>query len=390
MELIFLFVLISFSIPVLSYTFYGCILSYFYSQHNYKIPEGHENYKPKVSVVLPAFNEETIIGKKIENILATEYPGDKLTIVIVEDSSTDKTYSVLKSYSRLFPNLKIIHKERREGYSNAMLNGLNHADGEIIIITDAGVFHDEKTIPNLVRHFVSPEIGGVTGKPVLLDDRSTGAKLEWNYIKFFDFLQIGETHMDSVFHFRGEASAVRKEYLPKLDISRGSFDTLMGLSIREKGYRTIFDPEAKFYEYAPKTFSDRTKQKVIRATNLIGSLLAHKHMMLRAKYNRYGLIILPAHFMMLIATPVFLAAGFLFLIALLFVDTFFALEIFSVLGLLILLLSIISRNAALMFFQSQYALLIGVFKNIFGIQAKLWQPIASTRKNSGNNQNGNT
>ncbi len=302
-------VIACFAIPFFVFGTYGLIL--FYYRHNRRLNGDSYNadtFEPMVSVVTPTHNESSIMHKKIENLLATKYPKDKLEIIFVDDSN-DSTPDIIRDYIEKNPNIRLISFGERMGYSPSMLAGVKASIGEIIVLSDAGSFHDADTIGNLVKHFRDPKVGAVTGKDVILNDNEAVGSSEVLYMKFLDFVRKAETNMDSTFYFKGEASAARKSLISDFEGCSATFDTATALFIRQKGYKTIFDSDAKFYEYAPETRDERIKQKTIRAANWIKILFQFKGMAFRNRYGKFGLLTMPANFGMLLVTPIAILAG---------------------------------------------------------------------------------
>jgi biofilm PGA synthesis N-glycosyltransferase PgaC len=360
---------LSFGVPVVIFGLYGVIVLY-YGRLKVNEPEGTNEqnekarFEPFVSVVVPSHNEEMIISKKIENLLGSSYPMEKLEIIFVDDSS-DSTPNIIKKHSKRFSNIRLIRFHERMGYSPSMVAGCKAAEGEIIVLSDAGSFLDAEAIPNLVAHFKNQRVGVVTGKDVILNINEKVGKSESLYQKIYNFLRIAESNMDSTFYIKGEATAVRKDLIEDLDMCSETFDTVVGLVARKKGYKAVYNPHAKFYEYAPLTHSGRIKQKAIRAANLVKVLFRFRHMMFRREYGKYGSIVLPINFAMLTITPVALLVGFILLIALTFFDLGFSVFIWSVLGSMLLLLLIFSKHLLLTLFEFEYSLLKALYQTIF-------------------------
>ena len=358
-------VIFCFSVPLFVFGSYGLILVYY--NFNRKL-SGNSDVKGecdlKVSVITPSHNESSIISKKIENLLATNYSKDKLEIIFVDDSN-DSTSDIIREYTKKYSNIRLITFDKRMGYSPSMLAGVKASTGEIVILSDAGSFHDADTIGNLVRHFCDPKIGAVTGKDVILNvDESVGSS-EDLYMKFLDYVRTAETNMDSTFYFKGEASAARKSLITDFEGCSATFDTATALFIRQKGFKTIFDPEAKFYEYAPKTRDERIKQKTIRAANWIKILFQFKGMAFRTRYGKFGLLTVPANFGMLVLTPLAILAGLISLIALTIFNPIFSLFIWVFLGLASLISFVISRNLLSTFIDLEVSLLKALFEIAF-------------------------
>jgi cellulose synthase/poly-beta-1,6-N-acetylglucosamine synthase-like glycosyltransferase len=356
-----------FVIPIFVFGIYGLILVYYRRSktRNTKIITANiSGFEPHVSIVTPTHNEETIISKKIENLLISNYPKEKLEIIFIDDS-TDSTAKIIQAYAEKYPFIHLIKFAKRMGYSPCMFAGVKVSTGEIIVLSDAGSFHDEDTIENLVRHFRDPAIGAVTGKDVILNSDEAIGSSETLYLRIYNFVRTAETNMDSTFYFKGEASAVRKSLIADFEGCGATFDTATALFIRQKGYKTIFDSAAKFYEYAPRTREERIKQKTIRAANWIKILMKFKGMTFRYKYGKFGLLTLPANFGMLILTPIAILAGLISLIALSFFNPIPSLFIWVFLGSAVLLSYAISRSLPSTFVDLEISLLKALFEITF-------------------------
>ena len=353
------------AIPFFVFGIYGLILVHYIRNKESNRNSGvNDEWDPMVSVVTPSHNEASIISKKIENLLATNYPKDKLEIIFVDDSN-DSTPDIIREYAAKYSNIRLISFGERMGYSPSMRAGVKASTGEIVILSDAGSFHDADTIGNLVRHFSDPEIGAVTGKDVILNVNEAVGSSEALYMKLLDFVRTAETSMDSTFYFKGEASAARKSLITDFEGCSATFDTATALFIRQKGFKTIFDPEAKFYEYAPKTRDERIKQKTIRAANWIKILFQFKGMAFRTRYGKFGLLTVPANFGMLVLTPLAILAGLISLIALTIFNPIFSLFIWVFLGLASLISFVISRNLLSTFIDLEVSLLKALFEIAF-------------------------
>jgi cellulose synthase/poly-beta-1,6-N-acetylglucosamine synthase-like glycosyltransferase len=251
------------------------------------------------------------------------------------------------------------------GYSPSMIAGCEAAKNEIIIYAEAGSFMDPHAIKKLVRHFKKPNIGLVTGRSVILNVGEKVGDAENSYMDIANFLRTAESRMDSTFWVKGEATAVRKELIKDFKNCNETFDNTSALVIRQKGYRSIYDPEVRFYEYAPKTYKDWAKQKTIRAANWIKMLLKFKNMFFRRKYGLFGCVTLPMQFSMLVIAPITLLIGIISLITLTFFDLIFSLTIWGILGSILLLSFLLNRRMAVMFFEFEYVLLKAVYQVMF-------------------------
>jgi poly-beta-1,6-N-acetyl-D-glucosamine synthase len=382
-EVFLILTFFSFGTILIFYASYlGCL--FYYNKKSLKNSKLTEFSYPFVSLIVPIYNEEQIIGKKIDNIEKLIYPNDKFEIIFVDGCSTDETSKFIMDYSQNSKkSIRLIQQEKRNGYTHAMIEGIKNSKGMIIFATDAASYHYPDALQHLTKHFVDPKVGAVTGKEVVGgDEKKIGPKLERSYRFFYDFMRIGETEIDSTPDAKGEILAVRREIctslFEKLVLSpNASFDSCVPYQAKLMGYRTVYDEMAKYYEYAPSSFSDRTTQQIRRATLLIGAMLLYKNMLLNKKRGKFGTLILPVHFIMDCVLPSVFLVG----VGSLVVAT--VLNPISVLPLWILVLLTLavgkSRALIVSFSQSQFALVVALFRLARRQQSLFITSIQSTR-----------
>jgi len=364
-EILHISLFLTLAVPTLIFGSYGLILLYYHRTQEKRDEYSVDTvFEPLVSVVTATHDEEMVIAKKIENVLSSNYPSDKLELIFVDDSN-DSTPQKIQEYSQKYSNIHLIRFNERMGYSPSMIAGCKAAHGEIIILNDAGSFLDTEAIPNLVAHFSNPKVGVVTGNDVLMNTNESAGKSESLYLKFLDFQRTAETNMDSTFFIKGEATATRKNLISDLEKCGATFDSTVGMFVRQKGYKVVYDSNVKFYEYAPSTHDGLVKQKTIRAANLIKVLWRFKHLMFKPKLGKYGSIILPMNFAMLTVAPISIMLGLVFLVIMPFFDLFLSAIIWTVLGSVFLFLLLFRRNLIATVTGLEYSLLQALYQTIF-------------------------
>src|SRR5256885_369887 len=132
----------------------------FVEKHKAKKKVYDESFRPPVSVVIAAFNEEKVIARTIDAVLANHYPD--LEIIVVDDGSSDGTSGVVMHRFGDHPQVRLLHQENA-GKSAALNRGIAQANGDIIIALDADTLFARDTISKLVRAFVDPLVGAVAG-----------------------------------------------------------------------------------------------------------------------------------------------------------------------------------------------------------------------------------
>lgn len=121
---------------------------------------------PLVTVLVACKNEEAVIPSLVESLLALDYPTGRLQLLIVDDGSSDGTGRLLTEMARLEPRLQRIHRSPHavSGKSAALNDGLNEAEGEIIVVFDADHRPSPDVVRRLVRHFTDPRVAAVQGR----------------------------------------------------------------------------------------------------------------------------------------------------------------------------------------------------------------------------------
>jgi cellulose synthase/poly-beta-1,6-N-acetylglucosamine synthase-like glycosyltransferase len=322
MDALVVLMFVFFGVPLGIFCFYGLVLLYYGRARSGKVNESgfssNMNYEPTVSVVIPTHDEEDVVAKRIDNLLASDYPKDKLQIIFVDDS-VDSTPKIIDRYMTEHPQIRIIRFGERMGYSPCLIAGCRAAKGEVVVLAEASSSWDPSTIRHLVSNFGAPSVGVVTGKSVILNADVGAGRSESFYQNLYNFARKAESNMDSTIYMRGEAAAVRRDVilnLEELERCPGTADTGIALLSRKKGFRAIYDPQVLFFEYAPSTHRERIHQKVTRGANLMKVLWEFKSMFFKPKYGKFGVITLPASFAMLAVVPVLLLAGIFILVAL--------------------------------------------------------------------------
>ncbi|HEX2600408.1 MAG TPA: cellulose synthase family protein [Terriglobales bacterium] len=151
-----------------SYGVHRYILVYLYyknrKNHTSESPQ-HFDDLPRVTVQLPIFNEQYVVGRLVDAICRLQYPREKLDIQVLDDS-TDETVTVARDlverYAALGHPISYIHRTNREGFkAGALANGLKTANGEFVAIFDADFTPPEDFLLRTIHHFTNPKVGMV-------------------------------------------------------------------------------------------------------------------------------------------------------------------------------------------------------------------------------------
>jgi poly-beta-1,6-N-acetyl-D-glucosamine synthase len=271
-------------------------------------------FKPKVSLIVPTYNEADIIGYKLANIAKLTYPKESTEVVIVDSASTDGTAQVIQQFqSQHDLNLKLIVEPQRKGKSNALNNALSHCTGEIVAISDADCFWPSDILEKSLPYLADPTIGAIGGPKILFNSKQSWiTRMETAYLKSANFLRLGESKAGSTVFFEGGFAAFKREALEKFDAyGTGSDDCGSIISVIEKKYRAMLVTDALFYSSFPATFRGKIGIKLRRINQLIRVFGKYLDLLLKRKVNGAKRTVVPNTLLYLVSPVAFV--GFLVL-----------------------------------------------------------------------------
>jgi cellulose synthase/poly-beta-1,6-N-acetylglucosamine synthase-like glycosyltransferase len=200
------------------------------------------DYLPRLTLIIPARNEEQWIRHKLENTLELDYPRELLQIIVASDGSTDRTVAIASRFES--QGVEVAAFIDRHGKQD-MLNRLApRSTAEILVMTDTHVLLERESIRNLVRHFADPEVGCVTGRRLCIVQagvpQGDGEGLYWRYESW---IKRNESRVHSCLGAHGQLYAVRRAVFPQ--VARVGEDFYIPMKIiSATGMRVLFEPEA--------------------------------------------------------------------------------------------------------------------------------------------------
>lgn len=206
--------------------------------------------EPSVSLVIPAYNEEKVIEAKIQNVLALDYPPEKLDIVVVSDGSTDRTNAIAACYVGS-GRVRLIAYPANRGKLAALNDTVPGLRGEIAVFSDAASMLRPDALRQLVRCFADPRVGAVSGlyRVHNADAAELGAQ-EDLYWKYETFLKRLEAELHSIIGAHGALYAIRRNLYPFPSPEIINDDYVIPVRILQKGYRVYYETSAVASEEA--------------------------------------------------------------------------------------------------------------------------------------------
>jgi cellulose synthase/poly-beta-1,6-N-acetylglucosamine synthase-like glycosyltransferase/peptidoglycan/xylan/chitin deacetylase (PgdA/CDA1 family)/spore germination protein YaaH len=257
-----------------------------------EVPSDQENLS--VTVLIPAFNEERVIGESIRGILASTH--QNLNVIVIDDGSADGTSEAVRTGFSDEPRVKLITAQNG-GKARAVNIGLARATGDIVVVLDADTQFEPSTISRLVRWFADPKIGAVAGNAKV--GNRINMLTRWQALEYITAQNLERRALAAlgcITVVPGAVGAWRREIIVQL----GGFpaDTLaedqdLTIQIQREGEKVIFDSSAVAWTEAPDTIAGLAKQRFRWAFGTLQCMWKHRRMNLNPRYGALGLVALP-------------------------------------------------------------------------------------------------
>lgn len=242
---------------------------------------------PVVTVLVVAHDEAARVAGRVENLLAQDYPQDRLEIVLASDGSSDSTVEQARIYEPLGVTVTAFETWRGKP---AVLNDLvPKARGAIVVLADARQRFEPGAVRALTRAFRDRRVGAVSGELCFLAGPDTavgaGVGLYWRYEKL---IRRGESRVDSTIGATGALYAIRRDLFERIPEDTILDDVLIPLRIQRRGYRVLFEPRARAWDRVAETARQEFARK---SRTLAGNfqLFARERWLLHPLRNRLWL-----------------------------------------------------------------------------------------------------
>lgn len=266
--------------------------------------------RPRVTLIVPARDEAELIGEKVENALALDYPSELLEVLVVSDGSTDGTEEIVERFD---DDRVVLLRRPPLGKVHALNAGVEAARGEVLAFTDADIRLEPSALARLVENFADPEVGGVTGSKRYRRPgeesagEATGAG-EGIYWRYDMWLKRMESRIGSVFGADGALYAVRKELYVPLEDPAQADDLAISARVVPQGRRLVVEPGAVTSEEAPADARSEFRRKVRIASHSIRALFGLGSALWRNGFHSFALV---SHKLVRYLVPFFLVGAYL-------------------------------------------------------------------------------
>lgn len=237
-------------------------------------------FEPKISIIIPAHNEERVIGDTINSILSSNYPKEKLQIIVVNDASTDKTKDICEELERS-GKIRLINRspEAERGKAISLNETLTRIEDEFICLLDA----DNEVSPNffnhLIRYFQDSTVGVVQGR-IKSKNPNTNLLTKLTDIEFtaLHLNLLPKGYLELSFGYMGTGELIRTEVAKEI----GGFNNKLATEdlefcfrVHQSGYKIIYDPSECTYSELVVTLKDYWPQRCRWMLGTIQAFMAH-------------------------------------------------------------------------------------------------------------------
>jgi cellulose synthase/poly-beta-1,6-N-acetylglucosamine synthase-like glycosyltransferase len=287
--------------PYVLYPLVLRMLSYF---RTLNILSGNE--RPLITFIISAFNEEDMIGRKIENTLSLNYPKEKLEIIVVSDNSTDRTDEIVKSYD--IQGVILLLQPVRKGKTAGLNDAVKKARGEILIFSDADSMYETDALKKIAGFLsANASVGLVTGSTHYHSEGDGKMVVTTSiYTRLERFIKQNESKLGSCVGADGAIFAMRKSlYKPLLDDDIN--DLVIPFKVVKQGYRVVFHDNL-FCTEAPAADESGEFKRQTRITNrTLRALFRNAELMNIFKYPLFGFELI-SHKLLRFSVPFFMLA----------------------------------------------------------------------------------
>ncbi len=216
------------------------------------------SFEPSVSVIVAAHDEEAVIERRLENLLALDYPPERLELVVASDASSDRTNELVEAVAAREPRVRLLECPRG-GKVAAQDRAVRETTAAVVAFSDANATWAGDALRHLVANLADPEVAYVCGRLQLED--AAGSNREGLYWRYELWLREQESRLGSVTGGNGSIYALRREDYVEVD-PRWGHDLALPYRMVQKGRRAVYEPAAVASERPTPTNETEYARKV--------------------------------------------------------------------------------------------------------------------------------
>ncbi|MBS1913545.1 MAG: glycosyltransferase [Bacteroidetes bacterium] len=233
------------------------------------------DYRPRIALVMAAYNEERNITERLENYLDLDYPRELLSFLIGSDGSTDGTDAIIERYCAMDPSMTL-QRFNRVGKTRIIYDLAARTDADVILFTDADIVFANDALKVIAGCMSDPTVGGVIGRMSYRDSAANaGNRGQGKYLQLENRLRAWESLFWTTVGPSGECFAVRRgSYSPMTDY-RLSDDNHLVITIPLNGLRVWYEPTLAVVELNKRSLETESRRRLRMGQQATATFLAH-------------------------------------------------------------------------------------------------------------------
>ncbi len=255
---------------------------------------------PSLTVAVACFNESDHVERKVQDIFSADYPAELMTVLFVDNASTDDTKARLDGLAARFP-FRVLVSPR--GKISALNAALAEAKGDVVVSTDCDAWWEQGSLRALIRAFDDPAVGAACAVPVI-HGALFPAKERYHRMDFEVRRLEGE--LNACTALDGRLMAFRRSALERFDETLGIDDMGLSMTLRLRGLRSVVVPRARIHENCQSTVSGEFAQIRRHVHTVIVCLWGGKRVLFNPRFGYFGLLTMPSRRLF----PLFLPLAF--------------------------------------------------------------------------------
>ncbi len=228
------------------------------------LPPEFEAVEPRVTIIVPVYNEAAVIVAALRSLLALEYPS--FDILVIDDGSTDGTFDLARSLEGQHKDveLRVVHK-RNGGKASALNTGIALARTPFLLCMDGDSRLTPETLQHAMRHFADPRVGAVAGNVKVVNRNNMWTRLQaLEYIEGLNLPRRAQGYLRAVNIIPGPLGVFRRDALLAVggyDTDTFAEDADLTLKILTNGWHIVYDDRAIAWTEAPESYLDLIQQR---------------------------------------------------------------------------------------------------------------------------------
>lgn len=294
------------------FTFFFLIL--WFENKDYKGKVSKKNQKlPPLTILIPVYNEEEIIGKVLEHLRKISYPKNKLKVIVIDDGSKDKTYEIAKSYES--SNIKVLTKTNT-GKAASLNFGLKFVKTEYVAVMDGDSFLSKNALRNCMKYFDEEDVAAVTSHILVKKKENLWEKIQNMEMMVISVMRKAQEKMNLINATPGPLSVYKTKILLKVgkfDEKNIVEDAEIAWRLIKNGYKIRMAFDAMVYSIYPDDFRNWWGQRIRWGIGGIQTFSKYVNCFLRRECHGVGNFLVPTtlmtYFFVLLGIGIFLFQG---------------------------------------------------------------------------------